>query len=92
MVAADYEKRWVAEQRAQIKAAILRLKTELDGMQDDFCNTADELIDLARETLRLQHEADREETRTTLLEGAGGAKAKLAARLAARKVASKAHG
>ena len=92
VVAADYEKRWVAEQRAQIKAAILRLKTELDGMQDDFCNTADELIDLARETLRLQHEADREETRATLLEGAGGAKAKLAARLAARKVASKAHG
>ena len=92
VAAADFEKRWVTEQRAQIKAAIARLKTELDGMQDDFCNTADEYVDLAQETLRLQHEADQEETRAKLLEGAGGAKTKLAARLAARKAASKAHG
>jgi hypothetical protein len=91
MAADEYEQRWVAEQRAQMKSAIARLKTELGSMQEDFYNTADEMIDLSQETLRLQHEADREATRTKLLEGAGGAKSKLAARLAAKKAAAKAH-
>jgi hypothetical protein len=88
MAADEYEKRWAAEQRAQMKAAIARLRTELGSMQEDFYNTADEMIDLSQETLRLQHEADREATRAKLLEGAGGAKSKLAARLATKKAAA----
>ena len=85
---ADYERRWAAEQRAQIKEAIARLKAEMGGMQEEAEGAADEFINLSQETLRLQHEADREATTAKLMEGAGGAKAKLAARLAAKKAAA----
>lgn len=85
--AARQEARWAAEQAAKIHSEIARIQAEMHIMQDQAEEAADEMIDLSQETLKLQHEADREATYAKLVEGAGGAKQKLAARLAAKKAA-----
>ena len=84
------EMRWAAEQAVKIRNEIARIKAEMHIMQEQGEEAADEMIELSQETLRLQHEADREATYAKLVEGAGGAKQKLAARLAAKKAAAKA--
>ena len=69
-----------------------KLQAELEGMQQEAEGVADAYIALQQETLRMQHEADGAATSARLREGAGGAKAKLQARLAAKRAKQRAHG